>query len=64
MEQTLGWRHFRVQQTRKTKGTTTVFVLMQASMDAAAKIWVSGGQRTERELLLLLLLLLLHSSVL
>ena len=39
MHETLGWRHFKVKEMRK-KTKSMVFVLMQASMDPAAQLWV------------------------
>lgn len=40
MSETVGWRHFRVTQLQK-KGKSMAFVLMQASCDPRAQLWVS-----------------------
>ena len=43
MEETLGWRHFRVTQKRKVAsasgGSGLTFLLMTASCDESAKVW-------------------------
>ncbi|KAL6762399.1 hypothetical protein V8C86DRAFT_1759659, partial [Haematococcus lacustris] len=48
MQSTLGWRHFRVMQQRKGGRTTLVFVLMQASCDATAQLWVNRDSLKDR----------------
>lgn len=47
METTLGWRHFRVTQLRKA-GRGAAFVLLQASCDAGAQLWVNAASLKER----------------
>ena len=39
MNETVGWRHFRVKQLQK-KGKGMAFALMQASCDPNAHVWV------------------------
>jgi hypothetical protein len=41
METTLGWRHFRCIQVRKA-GPGATFLLLQASCDASAQLWVNS----------------------
>jgi hypothetical protein len=41
METTLGWRHFRCIQVRKA-GPGATFLLLQASCDASAQLWVNA----------------------
>ncbi|WIA11765.1 hypothetical protein OEZ85_011859 [Tetradesmus obliquus] len=40
MQETLGWRHFRVTQQRKLD-KHTAFLLLQASCDTSAQLWVN-----------------------
>lgn len=51
LEDTLGWRHFTVVQLRKAgqaPGQPTVFVLMQASCDSSAQLWVNAQNLRDR----------------
>ncbi|GBF96823.1 hypothetical protein Rsub_09679 [Raphidocelis subcapitata] len=48
METTLGWRHFRVLQVRKASPRAT-FLLLQASCDASAQIWVNAQNLRDRQ---------------
>mmetsp|Transcript_17161 Transcript_17161/g.43041 ORF Transcript_17161/g.43041 Transcript_17161/m.43041 type:complete len:256 (-) Transcript_17161:556-1323(-) len=46
MEDTIGWRHFRVMSQRKAGAQA--FLLMQASCDPAAQIWVNRDSLRDR----------------
>ncbi|KAG1653549.1 hypothetical protein FOA52_008214 [Chlamydomonas sp. UWO 241] len=47
MQETLGWRHFRVaEQRNRTAGL--VFLLMQASCDPSAQLWVNSTLLKDR----------------
>jgi tryptophan-rich hypothetical protein len=48
METTLGWRHFRCIQVRKA-GKKATFLLMQASCDATAQLWVNSDNLKDRQ---------------
>lgn len=45
MSETLGWRHFRVTQTRKLGRQPHVYLLLQASCDPGAQLWVHAQVR-------------------
>lgn len=49
MAETVGWRHFRVKQLQK-KGKGMAFVLMQASCDPSAQLWVNRDALRDRTL--------------
>lgn len=48
MSPTLGWRHFQV--VRQKKHDKMVFLLVQASCDAAAQLWVNADNLKDRSL--------------
>ncbi|KXZ45765.1 hypothetical protein GPECTOR_50g558 [Gonium pectorale] len=49
MQETMGWRHFRVIQCRKGSGALA-FVQMQASCDPATQLWMNAANLKDRDL--------------
>ncbi|GIL85582.1 hypothetical protein Vretimale_13319 [Volvox reticuliferus] len=49
MQETMGWRHFRVIQCRKG-ASGVAFVHMQASCDPATQLWINAGNLKDRDL--------------
>ncbi|EFJ53305.1 hypothetical protein VOLCADRAFT_72600 [Volvox carteri f. nagariensis] len=49
MQETMGWRHFRVIQCRKG-ASGVVFVQMQASCDPATQLWINASNLKDRDL--------------
>ncbi|GLC77822.1 hypothetical protein PLESTB_000957500 [Pleodorina starrii] len=49
MQETMGWRHFRVIQCRKG-ASGVAFVQMQASCDPATQLWMNAGNLKDRDL--------------
>lgn len=48
METTLGWRHYRCIAVRKA-GPRATFLLLQASCDAGAQLWVNAQNLKDRQ---------------
>ncbi|KAG2435609.1 hypothetical protein HYH02_011900 [Chlamydomonas schloesseri] len=50
MQETMGWRHFRVIQCRKGSGAGMAFVQLQASCDPATQLWMNASNLKDRDL--------------
>ncbi|KAG2438643.1 hypothetical protein HXX76_005190 [Chlamydomonas incerta] len=50
MQETMGWRHFRVIQCRKGSGAGMAFVQLQASCEPATQLWMNASNLKDRDL--------------